>query len=329
MMVDELLREALAEEASALPEPPDRWSAIEAAAGDQARAQRVADRRRARRRTGGLSVLGVAAAVAALFLIVPALTRHPSHRVSVIPAGPGPSLTTLPSPSPTTGVTSPSTVPAPASTVPPGAGFAYQPLYPFATLQDANAWQASYRASGAQPWHLDAGQTAISFTGFLGYTDVTTAFKVTNDSTGAHVTVGFANPNGDPVNAAIVHLRRFGTGADAPWEVVGTDDSPNFSLTVPKYGATVTSPLKVGGAIVGVDESIRVQVLQGSSATPLGVFCCLPAGNSGLPWSATVSFHGATAPVLIVAASTGGHLASVERFTVTAVRTHSGTTPGL
>ncbi len=63
--------------------------------------------------------------------------------------------------------------------------------------------------------------------------------------------------------------------------------------------------------------------------TPLGVACCTPAGNSGAPWAAKVSYHGASDQVLILAASTGGHLAAVERFTVTGVRTSGGTTPGL
>jgi hypothetical protein len=133
------------------------------------------------------------------------------------------------------------------------------------------------------------------------------------------------------VSSAVVHLRRFGSGNNAPWEVVGTDDTSTFSLTKPSYGAVVTSPFAVGGAITGVDENIRVEVLQLSSTTPIGTFCCQPAGNTGLPWSANVTFHGASDPgnVLIVAASTGGHLAAVERFTVTGVRTSGGSTPGL
>ena len=236
----------------------------------------------------------------------------------------------------TSGVTSPSLAPGGGSakttvapTTVPVAGSGYQPLYPFRTLQEATAWQASHQATGVQPWHLDPGLTALSFTGFLGYTDITTVYGVRTDAIGAHVTVGFPNPNGAPVNAAVVHLRRFGTAADAPWEVVGTDDTADFTLTTPRYGSVVKSPLTAGGAINGVDESIRVQVLQVSTTTPLGVFCCQPAGNSGAPWSAAVSFKGATDKVLIVAASTGGHLATVERFTVTGVRTSAGSTPGL
>jgi hypothetical protein len=49
--------------------------------------------------------------------------------------------------------------------------------------------------------------------------------------------------------------------------------------------------------------------------------CCLPAGGSNTPWSATVSFTASPGAVLTIAASTGGHMATVERFTVTGVRT--------
>ncbi|MDQ1441882.1 MAG: hypothetical protein QOG97_2110 [Acidimicrobiaceae bacterium] len=344
MTVEDQLRQAMADHTAGIGLPADRWSEIEAEA---AAARRVQARQRARRRTGGLTMLAVATTAAAALIALPALTHDTPRRVAVTPAN-RPATVETPQPAPpttvTSGVISPTSVPGGTAnsggsattkvtpTTVPAAGSGYQPLYPFRTLPEANAWQASHQATGVQPWHLDPGMTALSFTGFLGYADITTVYGVRTDSTGAHVTVGFPNPNGAPVNAAVVHLRRFGTAADAPWEVVGTDDTADFSLTTPptpRYGTVVKSPLTVGGAINGVDESIRVQVLQVSSTTPLGVFCCQPAGNSGAPWSAAVSFKGATDKVLIVAASTGGHLATVERFTVTGVRTSAGSTPGL
>jgi hypothetical protein len=117
----------------------------------------------------------------------------------------------------------------------------------------------------------------------------------------------------------VLHLVRIGSGSDAPWEVVGTADT---TLTVdrPKYGATVASPLTVGGQITGVDESIRVDVRQPSSAVPIGTFCCVAAGGERQPWSARVSFRTATDPALIIVASTGGHLQDVERFAITGIR---------
>ncbi len=326
MNLDDQLRQAMAEHAAAVPEPPDRWAQIESRAA-AARLGRIDPRHRARKRIG-IAALGLAAATAAALIALPAVSREPARKVLITPGSHAATVVTPQSTPPTiTGATTGTGAPGGSATTVPGAGSGYQPLYPFRNLQEAMAWQASYQATGAQPWHLDPGMTALSFTGFLGYRDVTTAFGIENDASGAHVTVGFPNPNGAPVNAAVVHLRRFGTAGDAPWEVVGTDDTTNFSLATPRYGATASSPLAVGGAIVGVDDNIGVQVLQLASQTPIGTFCCRPAGTG--PWTATVDFHGATDKVLIVAASTGGHIATVERFTVTAVRTSKGTTPGL
>jgi hypothetical protein len=86
------------------------------------------------------------------------------------------------------------------------------------------------------------------------------------------------------------------------------------------YGATAASPLLVGGRITGVDESIRIEIRQRSDEAVLGRFCCIPAGGNNTAWSARVPFQGATDRVIIVVASTGGHLAAVERFAVTGFR---------
>jgi hypothetical protein len=76
----------------------------------------------------------------------------------------------------------------------------------------------------------------------------------------------------------------------------------------------------VSGRISGVDESIRIAVRQGSSAGPIGTYCCVTAGGDRQPWSARVSFSGATDPALMIVASTGGHVQGVERFAITGIR---------
>jgi hypothetical protein len=183
------------------------------------------------------------------------------------------------------------------------------------------AWQQSYASGGHQPWHLDAGRTALGFAAWLGYTGIDKAIGMRTDSTGAHVSVGFfvGGPNNMNATSAIIHLVHWGTGSDVPWEVVGTDDT-TFSLTRPAYGTTVISPVTVGGLISGVDENIKVQVRTALSSSAVGTFCCLPAGNVNTPWTAPVSFTAPSGAVLTIAAQTGGHVAAVERFTVTAVR---------
>jgi hypothetical protein len=194
------------------------------------------------------------------------------------------------------------------------------PLFPFQTAAEAEAWRTAYRASGARPEFADAGRTAVAFAQFLGYTEIDRVVTTRTDAKGAHVSVGALIPDTDRTStAAIVHLVRFTTGADAPWVVVGTDDT-NFALTAPAYGRGIQSPLPVGGTITGVDESIRVHVQQLHGNGYLGEACCIPAGGQGSPWSGTLTFAPPTDPILMVSASTGGHIRGVERFTVNGVR---------
>ena len=233
------------------------------------------------------------------------------------PAVPPPSSST--SSTAATGPTSSTT----ATSTTPGSStlFPYFPLWPFRTFAEVQAWQASYRSGGHEPWHRQAGTTALDFARhYLGFDNVTAVVRTTTDQRGAHVSVGFSTTAGRTTTAAVVHLVTWGAAADAPWEVVGTDDT-TLTLTTPSYGAAAHSPLPVGGAITGVDESIRVAVHQPSSSNPLGTAAPLPAGGTASPWSTTVTYAGATDPVLTVVASTGGHVEAVERFAVTAVRT--------
>jgi hypothetical protein len=211
----------------------------------------------------------------------------------------------------TTTTTPPTTTTAPA--------FSYQPLFPFQTPREVADWQQAFASGGHQPWHLDAGETALAFVRFLGYTDVDRVLSTVNDTKGAHVSVGFVTEGSNTGTAAVVHVVRYGAGQNVPWEVVGTDDT-DFTLDTPAYGSVITSPVRVGGRITGVDESIRVHVQQLHSNGFLGESCCTPGGGEGSPWSTTVSFAAPTDPVLIISASTGGHLKSVERFAVTGVK---------
>ncbi|MEV0804039.1 hypothetical protein AB0I34_40550 [Kribbella sp. NPDC050281] len=238
-------------------------------------------------------------------------TAPPPSASATPSAGASPTPTTSePSPGPTT------TRRTPSPTVRP---FAYQPLWPFSSAAAAAAWQRSYRASGHQPWHLDAEQTALSFTtGYLGFTEVDRIVSTSVIGDQARIGVGYQG-EGRASLAAMLHLVKLGQGQDAPWEVVGTIDS-TLTLDRPRYGAKVSSPMTVGGRITGVDESIRVAVRQLSSAEPIGTFCCVPAGGDRQPWSARVAFAGAADPALTIVVSTGGHLQDVERFAITAVR---------
>ncbi|MFD7613089.1 hypothetical protein [Streptomyces sp. NPDC059828] len=239
------------------------------------------------------------------------------------PATPEPTGTAPPTPTPQvtpSGTQAPSGTPS-ASGTPPLGSWSLQPVWPFTTLAQAQAWERAYRSGGHQPWHLDPAGTALSFT--RDYLDFTGIDRITSRAvSGRHARIGVAPTGSEGGTAAVIHLVRFGGGPNAPWEVVGTDDT-TFSLTTPAYGSLARSPLETGGRITGVDESIRVQVRQPSSTAPLGTSpCCTSAGGDKQPWRVTVPFQGARDPVLTVVASTGGHVSDVERFTITAVRAH-------
>lgn len=226
------------------------------------------------------------------------------------PTSPAPS--TAPATSPSTS-TSPSTGPTTA------APFHYLPLWPFAGPAQAVSWQSSHPAGGTD-WHFDARRTAVSFTrDYLHITDVDRATSARMTATDAHVGVGFATEGGRTGTAAVVHLVRIGAGPDAPWEVVGTDDS-TLTLTSPAYGAAVGSPTVAGGRITGVDENLRVSVFAQTASAAVGSACCRPAGGQRTPWSMPVSFQASRGQVLTIVVTTGGHLYAVERFAVTGVR---------
>lgn len=295
---EDRLRGAARARAAGVPEPPDRWDDVEQGA---ARA-----RRRDRLRVTGVVVIGLAAAVVAGILFVPKLMHEPPDTIA---AGPGAATST------TTKASATSTTGVPIA-------FAFQPLWPFKGTDDAIQWQTTTAQHATEAWHRDAAETAVRFSrDFLGYSDVNRVTTTVMDPNGgAHIGVGYVVPDASQTStAAIVHLSRIGAGADAPWEVVGTDDR-DLTLTTPSYGAPAGSPVSVGGTITGVDESLRVQVRQPDFPGKLGEVGGIPAGGQNTPWHTTVPFSGASNQVLTIAVSTGGHVSSVERFAVTGVR---------
>ena len=210
---------------------------------------------------------------------------------------------------------------APSTTVSPPAGsftLGYQPLWPFSSYAEAERWRTT--AGGSQPWHLDAGQTALSFTrSYLGFTELDQVATPRLEGQGAHVGVGFRDPNGQLRISAVLHLVRYGGAKDSPWEVVGSDDT-TLSLEQPAYGSQVSSPMIVGGHITGVDESIVVSVLRStSSGTDRTTMAGVPAGGDHTPWTTSVPFT--QRGVLTIVARTGGHLQRVERFAIQGVHT--------
>jgi hypothetical protein len=288
---------------------------------------RVTELPRRRHRVVPLLAAAAVAGLAIATSVVVEATRHPgpSAPISTLSTGESVSASTPPvpvRPAPSPGRTAVSGPPQPVTSSPGAAyAFGYQPLWPFANLGAAQAWQAVHRRSGQQPWHLEAAQTALSFTqGYLGFTTMTVVTSTRVADGGTYVGVGYRDGNGAAHTAAVLFLVRFGPDTDSPWEVVGSADT-TFSLEQPAYGTAVSTPMTVGGHITGSDENIRVTVRSLTSSGPVGGFCCQPAGGNRTVWQATVPFTAGTGQVLTIVATTGGHLATVERFTLQGVHT--------
>ncbi|WP_395308618.1 hypothetical protein V4U86_25370 [Mycobacterium sp. AMU20-3851] len=202
-------------------------------------------------------------------------------------------------------------------TAPPApAAFEYQPLWPFASQDEADRWA---REDG-ESWHADAGTTALRFTReYLRFGEITRVTDTQTQGAQAWIGVGYSLGEDEPSTVATIHLVRFGDGRAAPWEVVGTRDEV-LTLGTPSYGAAVGPSFDAGGTISGVDESLRLQVRQSFQDGEVGGYCCLPAGGQDTPWSAEVTVDGAEPGVATLVVSTGGHVAEVERFAVTGLR---------
>jgi len=266
------------------------------------------------RRAVVIAVLAVLLVIAAATVVAITVGGEKPQPAPSTPPSPGPVTTGAPSAvQPTTASVTPS--PSPSAVVP----FGYQPLWPFASVAEVQAWQNEYRAGGHAPWHLDADATALAFTtGYLRFTGIDVVVSHSVQGTEALVAVGYPVESHAPGTAAVLRLAKYGTGADAPWEVVGTKDT-TLTITQPRYGTPVRSPVTVGGRITGVDENIRVRVRQPSTEQPLGEAGGVPAGGHHTRWSTTVTYQGATAPALTIVAFTGGHYTDVERFAITGV----------
>jgi hypothetical protein len=207
-----------------------------------------------------------------------------------------------------------------SSTAPNADGYAfpYQPMWPFTERAEADRWLTEGRPTGDSAWHADPRATALTFTReFLGFTDLDRTTVVTEQPREAWVGVGQADPMGNAMTVANLHLARLGPAADAPWEVVGTEDT-DLTLERPAYGSPVQPVVEVGGTISGVDESLHIQARQPSAM--VGEFCCVPAGGERAPWSATLPIGATKAGAVTVVVSTGGHYALIERFAITALR---------
>jgi hypothetical protein len=257
----------------------------------------AATRTRRRRAMATALVIGVVASAAALALVRDDGNREPARTAAAAQTSQTtaaesttPSTVSTTTPPTTDPASIPPTTPLPKqqSTVP---HIGYPSLWPFRSSEEVNAWRDDYGATRTDGTSEPPIRTSPS-----------------------HATEAGLAP------AANLHLVRYGTGKQAPWEAMGTADR-TLKVETPSHGAVVGPTITVGGHITGVDESIHIMVLQPSSPAPIGDYCCVAAGGTASPWQHDVAVSAARDPALTIVAATGGHVQDVETFAITGVRT--------
>lgn len=232
-----------------------------------------------------------------------------------IPTTPAQTTSTAGETSTSTPTPSPSAPPAPDAAY----NFGYQSLWPFTEQASAEDWLRESKSRGDQPWHGDPSATAVKFAQeFLGFAELNRTTTVSEKAREAWIGVGQNDPNGQPRTVATLHLVRLGPAPDAPWEVVGTEDT-DLTLDTPRYGSPMSRPvIAAGGMISGVDESLHLKALQ--PGTEIAEFCCVSAGGPRSPWSAQMRVAENPLPgAVTIVVWTGGHYADIEGFAVTGV----------
>jgi len=162
-------------------------------------------------------------------------------------------------------------------------------IWPYASLAQA---QAAQRSGNIQSWHSDPAQTALRFMGYLQAPEVDKVTgnekETTSVGAGRKVSLGRKMADGSVATVTVVHLVRLGGGSTAPYAVT-VAGAYQLAITQPEIAAPVRSPLLVRGTVLGVDQSVRVEVRTPSLATPVSA----PAaamGGSAKPWETSVSF---------------------------------------
>jgi hypothetical protein len=266
MSIEDRLREALHEEAERVGTDDGAWRAVQG---------KVRERRRSRRVRG--TVLGVAAANAAVAGVAALVVPDDDHQVETVPAAHG--TTTLPGSStvaPTTATSTPTTAAAPW-------------IWPFTSAAQADA----YTADPGVGMFFDAEATALEFArSFIGMPAPVTE-SITDHEDGSTTVVVRPKP-ASPVKTRIF-LTHLGTDHRA-WSVeqASTD---HIVVDRPAYLAHVTSPLELTGTSIAFEAVVRVEVRQDGQAfgQSLGATTVMGGGTELQPFRGSIAFDRPTA----------------------------------
>lgn len=256
MSAEDRLRDLLRSEADSIRPAGDGLARIQA---------RIARRRRTRFWLLPSAAVATAAAAAAFFLVAP-----DDSRTATLQPGQTPSATTAPSPT----VTS---TPAPGPTIGPSPlpGLWTGPAYwPWASQADADS-----TPNAATDWTSDPLEVTRRLV-----RDVLNLPEVSVVQTCTSCDVVSLRVQGAEVGQ--VQLGRLSLRGTRVYTVVGIDGG-DLTITSPAPGTAVSSPTRVTGRVVGVDENVNVRLLAKDSAKVAEQGA--PAG-SAVPWSASLQW---------------------------------------
>ncbi|MDX6197796.1 MAG: hypothetical protein QOJ79_947 [Actinomycetota bacterium] len=270
--------------------------------------QRLSDRRSLRSKLipaiaiAGVAAIAGAAAVTVSLTDKDSLKQVPGHH----PASPVPTTCTgglceEPKPSPslsTTGVTTS------ASGI---------PVWPFSTDAQAADWE---RHPGAQGWADDPVQVAQHLLADYLKLPGRAVPRTDDDQDSAVVAVSAAGRT-----VARVRLVRVGRDQNGPWSVVGAD-APSLSVTQPRDGDEVSSPINIAGTAADPDTSVHVRLL---ATRALGDGHTM-AGRD-IPWTHSLPWTGSDWSVAALVANTFDGKGDLHSVTITAVRRAGSSAP--
>lgn len=194
---------------------------------------------------------------------------------------PLPPATQAPSEGPTS---SPTPTPSPVTPDPDGSTTSQPgtPFFPFTSDAQAADWA---EAPGARTWADDPVAVAQHLLDDLLDLD---GVRATRDTCLCEGQARVDVQAGD-ATVARVTLALLGTSATRPWVVlsVDSDASGGLSVSSPKAGTEVSSPLTVTGTVTGVDESVQVRLRTVPGTLLDEQF--VPAGMDH-PWSTQLSW---------------------------------------
>ena len=190
-----------------------------------------------------------------------------------------------------------SSTPASSSTAEPIVltAFPSQAIFPFTTATAEQGWEQDFENGGSQ-WESDPVEVAQHWVqDFLDLPTVDRVVEQSDDGDDKLVTLGRVL-QAEGHNLFKVTTVRLTPYAKA-WIVTGASDPNGFlSFSSPTPGGTIVTPLTVTGPAFGVDEAVRLDVRDATSATSYGT-AIASFGNGTGEWSQAINFNRPSSPI--------------------------------